>query len=298
MVNSSLSQLVICSVVVAPARRLVFYRFRTWLDQVVRIVVHTFAVEESKVPLDPENPDGYWYCAGDFCNVDEAGVSQHLSDADINYAKCLVAPNIKDDHPARDSMVITGQYGIHYVCHNITNRVLFSTANKDTIIDLDIATTGYELVVKSVLGIYGQNKVEWERRKEECSGSFCLSDGRRIAAPSTGGAEKSREDEIRKIHLRAAGGDRAKSERLTFALKDIDQKFYLRTQEIVNEFDGNIIDYDKAMSHMVRACANLFSDTIRQVGRDMASRIYPDCIIELEVEPEVTPQRAYMAAGG
>lgn len=291
MINSNSSKLVICSVVVAPARKLVFYRLRTWLDQVVKIVVHTFAVEESKVPLDPENPDGYWYCAGDFCNIDESGVSQHLSDADVDYAKCLVAPNIKDDHPARESMVILGQYGIHYVCHNITNRVLYSTANKDTIIDLDIVTTGYELVVKSALGIYGQNKVEWERRKENCSGSICIADGGRIAAPLIGGLEKTREDEIRKVHLRAARWDIAKAERLTLALETIDYKFYLRTQEIVEEFDRHAISFATANLKMVNACAVLFSETIGEVGLDMTRRIYPDCNIELEIEKEAEPLR-------
>lgn len=296
MDNQNSSKLVVCSVVIAPARHLVFYKFRTWLDQVVRIVVHTFAVEESKIPLDPENPDGYWYCAGDFCDIDESGVSQDLSQADIDYAKCLVAPNIKDGDPIREKMVISGQYGIHYVCHNITNRILYSTQQKNTIIDLDIATTGYEVVVKSALGIYGQNKVEWERRKANCSNSSCASSGAQFAKPLTGGGEKSREDEIRKIHFRAARADKAKSERITDALAGIDYKFYLRTEEIVNEFDSRKIDLQTANLKMMNACATLFSETISIVGRDVTSRIYPGCNIDLQIEQEVENRGVYMVA--
>lgn len=297
MEHSKSSQLVACSVIVAPARKLVFYKFRTWLDQIVRIVVHTFVVDESKVPLDSKSPDGCWYCAGEFCNIDEAGVYQHLSRANIDYAKCLVAPNIKDDHPDREEMVISGQYGIHYVCHNITNRVLYSTENRETLIDLDIKTTGYEVVVKSVLGVYGQNRVEWERRKEKCSGEAKVIDGSGVAIIQTGVTEKTREEEIRKIHLKASGGNAGKAERLTYALQEIDHKFYLQTQEIVNEFDLENINFDEANSNIVRACATLFSETIREVGRDMATRIYPDCIFELDIENEVETEKKYMAAG-
>ena len=84
MNQANTTQLVVCSIMVAPARRLVFRTFRPWIDQVVKIIVHTFVVDESKVPLNADNPDGYWYCAGDFCDIDEAGVSQHLSCAILN----------------------------------------------------------------------------------------------------------------------------------------------------------------------------------------------------------------------
>lgn len=298
MEHSNSSQLVVCSVMVAPARKLVLYKLRTWLDQIVKIVVHTFVVDESKVPLNPENPDGYWYCAGNFCNIDEAGVYQHLSRANIDYAKCLVAPNIKDEHPDREKLVISGQYGVHYVCHNITNRVLYSTENRNTLVDLDIMITGYEVVVKSVLGVYGQNKLEWERRKEKCTGRVKIIDSKKVEAPKTGAIEKAREEEIRKIHLKASGGDAAKAERLTYALQDIDHKFYLQTQDIVSEFDRKNINFDEYNSHMVRACATLFSETIREVGHDIAARVYPGCIIELEIENEFKAEKMHVATDG
>ena len=73
----------------------------------LNVVVHTFVVEESKIPLNPSKLNGYWYCAGDFCDIDEAGVNQSLTYANINYAKCLVAPDIKDNHHDREERVIS-----------------------------------------------------------------------------------------------------------------------------------------------------------------------------------------------
>ena len=181
MSNEDNYELVVCSVMVAPARLLFFYKIRTWLDQIVKVVVHTFAVDASRIPINELNPSGYWYCAGDFCAVDEAGVYQHLGRADVELAKCLVIPDIKDDHPERAKLVIGGEYGVHYVCHNITNRILFSTPESETLIDLDLKTTGYEIVVKSALGVYGQNRIEWGLRQQKC----CSRRGRKITSNGT-----------------------------------------------------------------------------------------------------------------
>lgn len=266
---------------VAPARAFFFYKLRTWLDQVVKIVVHTFAVEESKLPLNPEAPNGYWYCAGDFCGIDEAGVYQHLSSADLDFAKCLVSPDIKDDHPEREKLVISGQYGIHYVCHNITNRVLYATENSETLIDLDIKTTGYEVVVKSALGVYGQNKVEWERRKQECAGSneSCNSSGRNIDLYNR--PNRTRDEEIYRIHLRAAGGDAKTAANITYALSETDRYFCYTTERLLAEYEVGSIDINSYNIEMLNACSLLFSETTRIVGRSMASKIYPECDIDL-----------------
>jgi len=298
MEHSNSSQLVVCSVLVAPVRNRMPDMLRTWIDQIVKIVVHTFVVEESKVPLNSENPDGYWYCAGDFCNIDEPGVYQHLSHADIEYAKCLVAPNIKDNHLDREKMVISGKYNVNYVCHNITNRVLYSTEAKATLADIEILKTGYEVVVKSVLGVYGQNKVEWERRKKNCTDGVDAYFGRRDAAPQLGATDNPRNEEIHKIHLIASDGNTAKAENLTYALQDIDQKFYLQTQKLVNEFDHENTSLEVFNSNMVAACAILFSETIREVGRDIAMQIYPDCIIDLEIENTYQTDEKYIVANG
>lgn len=294
MESSKQMKLVVCSAMVKPARLLIFYKLRTWLDQVVHIVVHTFAVEESKLPLDSNDPDGYWYCAGDFCDIDEAGVYQHLISADIDFAKCLVAPNIKDDHPNHSELVIAGEFGVHYVCHNITNRVLYATENCHTLIDLDIKTTGYEIVVKSPLGIYGQNKVEWERRKLLCSdkNTSCLTDA------TNNKLDRTREEEINNIHLRAVGGNFEKAQNLTDLLDEIDSIFYSTTESLISQFDSRMIDEDSFHSEMLNASAKLFSETISTVGRQMTQRIYPGCNIGLEVraEPIVEDKEIFVAS--
>lgn len=280
--------LVVCSAMIAPARLLFFYKLRTWLDQVVKVVVHTFAVDESKYPINPEAPNGYWYCAGDFCDIDEAGVHQHLSSADLNFAKCLVSPDIQDDHPDREKLVISGEYGVHYVCHNITNRVLYATEKCETLIDLDIKTTGYEIVVKSVLGIYGQNKVEWERRKQKCSGSDELCDPKGKNNDLNSRPDRTRDEEIKRIHLRAAGGNTEKASNITHALSATDNDFFSTTERLLQEYEAGVINMDGYNMKMLSACSLLFSESIRIVGRPMASKIYPECNIDLEatkIEP-------------
>lgn len=278
--------LVVCSVIVAPARLLVFYKLRTWLDQIVKVVVHSFAVDRTKLPLDPSAPNGYWYCAGDFCNTDESGVYQHLSESDLDLAKCLVSPDIKDDHPEREQLVISGEYGVHYVCHNITNRVLYATDKCSTLIDLDLKTTGYEIVVKSTLGIYGQNKVEWDNKKRSCialdyeRGTYTKGRLRPIK-------ERTRQEEVAKIHLRACGGDIEKSRNLTDALAKVDEKFLLQTESIVYAYNEGGLDTSVFHKEMVDACMRLFSSTIRIVGIDMTKKIYPGCDIETGSEDNI-----------
>ncbi len=298
MKDSKQTELVVCSAIIKPARALIFYKLRTWLDQVVRIVVHTFAAEESKIPIDPESPEGYWYCAGDFCNIDEAGVYQHLIPIKIDFAKCLVSPNIKDDHPNREELVISGEYGIHYVCHNITNRVLYATGGCKTLIDLDIKTTGYEVVVKSVLGVYGQNKVEWERRKSECIDGInaCNDDSESVDINNM--RDRTRDDEIYRIHLRAMGGNAEKAQNLTDVLNSVDEQYYSISESLVSQFEQGTINESVFHIKMSNACAELFGETIKTVGRNTTQKIYPDCNIDVEIklEPTVIEKKSFVAS--
>ena len=87
--------LVVCSATLSPVRKRIHRKLLNWIDQYTMIPRHTFVVDESKIPLNPESPDGYWYCAGDFCDVNAAGVYQSLVTADLTQVVCLVAPNIK-----------------------------------------------------------------------------------------------------------------------------------------------------------------------------------------------------------
>ena len=291
------NKLVVCSVMVKPIRVIFFDKLRTWVDQIVRVPVHTFVVEESKIPLNPENIDGYWYCAGDFCDVSDAGVYQDIGEANIDYAKCLVAPNIKDDDPLRPAMVIHGRYGVNYVCHNITNRILYATSDKKTLSQINILKTGYSTVVKSVLGIYGQNKVEWERRKKVCGSNF--DDDLEL---NMGMSHKFRDEaqlnEIERIHLEAAQGDLEKAQNLTLALNDVDVEFFISTGEIVQKYMNGLVDYEKFNTLMVGACAVLFNKTVNKIGREMTLRIYPDCLIDLDFEKKHEPPEEDMVALG
>lgn len=297
MANNS-KKLVLCSVMIKPVRILVKDTILTWFDQIVRVPVHTFLVEESKIPLNPEELDGYWYCAGDFCDVDEAGVYQHIDEADISFARCLVSPNIKDDDSRRPKLVIQGEYGVNYVCHNIANRVLFSTNSKQTLGDIEIPKTGYSVVVKSALGVYGQNKVEWERRKTTCKfGSYDEESGRLHHSPD-GGMTEDQESEIEKIHLAACGGDQVKSENLSYALKDIDGRFYLSTSEAIEEYDNGLINFEAFNRKMLNACSLLFSQTIEAVGLKIAKEIYPECNLDIEYDNIFEPPQKLMVTGG
>lgn len=297
MVNNS-KKLVLCSVMIKPVRILIKDAILTWFDQIVRVPVHTFVVEESKIPLNLAKLDGYWYCAGDFCDVDEAGVYQHIDEADIDFARCLVSPNIKDDDPRRPKLVIQGEYGVNYVCHNIANRVLFSTNSKQTLGDIEIPKTGYSAVVKSALGVYGQNKVEWERRKATCKyGSYSEESGRLHHSPDEGMAEE-RESEIDKIHLAACGGDQAKAENLSYALKDIDDRFYLSTNEAIEEYGNGRTDFKAFNRKMLNACSLLFSQTIETVGSKMTKEIYPKCNLDIEYDDMSEPPKGLTVAGG
>jgi len=291
------SPLISCSIIVEPARKLVFRRIRTWLDQVVQIIVHTFVVDGNKVPIDPNNPDGYWYCAGDFCAINEAGAYQNLSNGSVVYAECLVAPNIKDNDVDRPEKVISGEYGVHYVCHNITNRVLYATDNKDTLIDLDIPITGYEVVVKSALGIYGQNNFEWHNRIRDCNEIYCSNeldhDGlplndRNIGKPSTDTSVRSRKEEIAKIHLRASDKNESKAKQLTSALNEIDTNYLCKTRNCIAEYNQEEINLDTFNIKMIDATNKLFSSTIETVGFEVAQRIYPKCQLNVEENVEIT----------
>lgn|GEM_PF-2864851 len=295
--NNENDELVVCSVMVAPARRLVFYKFRSWVDQLVRVAVHTFAVDSGKIPLDLEQPEGYWYCAGSFCDIDEAGVSQHICTADLDYAQCLVAPSIKDDDSERPEKVISGEYGVHYVCHNITNRILYATEKRETLVNLDIPITGYELVVKSALGIYGQNKFEWQKRRESCGG--VAADGSVGAFGKMGPSEnlevRSRDEEIDLIHLRACRWDKAKAIKVSEALLETDEIFRQDTNQLIEEFDSGDFSIDEFNAKMISAANRLLGATIKTVGMEMAKNIFPDCELEGAVESKLNAERTLSA---
>ncbi len=58
------------------------------------------------------------------------------------------------------------------------------------------------------------------------------------------------------------------------------------------------IDTDEFNSNMIKACATLFSDTIREVGLDVTTRIFPGCTVELEIENNLQAKKIFTIAKG
>lgn len=289
--------LVLCSVMAQPVRQRILKSILTWLDIISVVPNHTFVVEEAAIPLDRTEPSGYWYCAGDFCDIDEAGVHQHLEDANISLAKCLVSPDIKDDHELRPVLVIAGEYSVNYVCHNIANRVLYATPNHLTLGDIEIPKNGYSAVIKSTLGVYGQNKVEWKRRHKNCSQS--LIDEYTPDKPGGSGPDLDEQRrEIDKIHIAACHGDEQKAHNLTNALYKVDYEFLKRTEQTVQKYEEGLVNFEEYTQLMVNACSILFNETIKIVGRKLAQEIYSGCNLDIQYTELEVEAPKYFAAGG
>ena len=138
------------------------------------------------------------------------------------------------------------------------------------------------MVVKSVLGVYGQNKVEWEHRKRRCAGESESSNRACKNIDLANRPNRTRDEEIRRIHLRAAGGNAVNCNNITDALTATDNNFYQVTEKLVGQYDAGLIGSDSYAIGMVNACSILFSETIRIVGPSIASKIYPGCNIHLK----------------
>ncbi len=280
--NSKGGSLLVCSIPLSAIRNAIPHYLRTWIDMIVDFPMHTFVVNPEDSPFDEKNTEGYWYCAGDFCDIEAGGVHQFLCDADIDRAECLVSSNIKDDHKDRPELVIKGDYGVHYVCHNIVNRILYATKDKITLFDTGIKSTGYEFVVKSCLGVYGQNALDWNDRKAKCSdsleGDFCVLGDDSIRGPESYQINYTiKSSEINKIHLRACGGKESVAENLSEALNDIDRDFSNRTSMLGLDLSRDQISLEDFQISMYQECLTLYQKTINIVGINVARKIYPDC---------------------
>ena len=104
----------------------------------------------------------YWYCYGDL-RLKGQKLSAKIGSTSIS--SCLVQPNIRSEESQAAKGTIF-RYGIHGVCHQLANQVLFGTA-----------TTGPAITVKSArgywlssfrYGTYGINNADWEERKRRC----------------------------------------------------------------------------------------------------------------------------------
>lgn len=267
------NELVVCSAYIKAVRVRFPSIFRSWItDLFPAIPVHTFIVDSkySKYPAD--RAKNYWYCAGDHLKANSPGVTQALVTANLDLVKCLVAPDIKDDDIMRPEKVIGGEYGLNYVCHNIANRVLFACnfrgyANTITLADLDIPIHGYSFVVKSALGVYGQDLSEWSNRVKACN---CT--GRIFKDPSD--FSQSRKNEIDKIHV-AAALNMDEYRLFNNDLAQVDNEYLKYTKSIYEDFQSKKTSIERYNGSMVHLARRLYEDTAKKVGSDAAERIFP-----------------------
>ena len=99
----------------------------------------------------------YWYSKGDFhSDGDFIGkINCHSS-----YANCLVTSNDKINGNG------TIRYGIHGVCHQISNQVIYRSKHPFNNLRVDKAR-GYKLS-SSIYGSYGLNHTQWKDNRVNC----------------------------------------------------------------------------------------------------------------------------------
>lgn len=107
-----------------------------------------------------------WYCWGDYHK--DGGTPSHPdgfiggADGIISTAICICEPNLisKGNPSAKGTIFI---YGIHGVCHQLANQVLFATKSR-----IKVAyARGYERT-SATYGDYGLNRAAWNRKKSAC----------------------------------------------------------------------------------------------------------------------------------
>lgn len=107
-----------------------------------------------------------WYCWGDYHNI--GGTPSHPdgfiggADGVIATANCICEPNlISRGNPSAKGTIF--RYGIHGVCHQLANQVLFATKSKIRV----GSARGYQRT-SAIYGDYGLNRADWDRRKAGC----------------------------------------------------------------------------------------------------------------------------------
>lgn len=251
-----------------------------WVEKLFNLPVHSFVTIDDNWGDESESnrQSGYWYCAGDYCSTDEETVfGFEVDDADIDFAACLVKPGVKLDEPEHELNVIGGSYLVDFVCHNIANRVLFSSKENITLVDTTIPITGYKSIVNSPLGIYGRNKREWALIIDKCTNLKLKPDDPNNPDIKP---QRTKDEEIELIHLRASRGDVEKARNITDALYDIDQKYAHESEKIYKDFENQVITLEQLNTLMENLLANTISETENSVGRTVAKAIYGDYFME------------------
>ena len=249
-------------------------KYTPWLHRI--FPVHTFVTtEESWINHCQANRPGYWYCAGDFPNRGDIVAGSSGVDEDIHYAYCLVTPDIKKSDPRHKKQVIDGTYGLDFVCHNITNRVLYASPNRITLSDniLSIPLTGYKAVVACHLGVYGRIGKEWQSTINRC---------RNTSSPNL----RTRQEEIDAIHLRAADGNQESAQEITERLKNIDQDYLNDSNKKFEQFYKKEINSRVFNDDMETLLINTIFKTERAVTVNLAHKIYGDYTLENKPDEE------------
>lgn len=278
------------SIVLRPIRNSLPNVVLSWFRGKYSLPVHTFVTVGDSWHAPPQSDSAhtfYWYCAGDFCPTDQQGINRSfLGDIDPYHTSCFVKPNIMQSDPRHELEVIGGKYGVDFVCHNITNRILHSAPTPMTLADTNLPLTGYKLIINSPLGVYGRNKREWMLTIGNCKGPI-------VSPGSSGGSAASglelleqyatstppvpklmtAGEETVKIHKRAVKGNLRETIQVTKSLKELDTSYRDLSSFVFDQFlmkKINAVTFDREMSELAEM---VMFDTQRIVGKDLAMAI-------------------------
>lgn len=113
----------------------------------------------------------YWYSWGG-CHATGPGTEAKLlgkAPAALEVASCICRPDDKNyrfevDNPAHGGIDF---YGIHGVCHQLANRILFATA-AEGVGPVTVSDAHAYRVSRFVYGTYGRNATDWAKRRTRC----------------------------------------------------------------------------------------------------------------------------------
>lgn len=135
--------------------------------KVVSVLDHTWVTTYDPVAVCPPDTScgDYWYCWGICHETGQYNPEARLlitHDGEMTLATCISVPNVENDHAG-----ITGIYGLHGVCHQVANRVLFSTATEHEEALLVDGAHGFWLSY-FLYGDYGGKGDNWEQVQIKC----------------------------------------------------------------------------------------------------------------------------------
>lgn len=260
-----------------------------WSKQLYTVPVHTFVtvgddwLEEPGVIPDKT---GYWYCAGDFCPSDhKLVVNNYIGEVERDFVYCLVQPDIHRRDEEHGIKVIGGTYAVDYVCHNITNRVIYSYLPEMTLLNRGLPITGYKAVINSYLGVYGRIKREWLSTINACRSRCSPQLGE---SPNDSIPPVEQDDEISKIHLHAADGDIELGTDLDEKLKAIDLHYRVSTEYVYLRYKRGLISKTAFNKHLLNLHIQVIRQTEMKVGVEMTRKIYGEYNL-----PPITPDLGF-----